>query len=311
MRLGMGIIVLPCLLAACSAGGGDSGPFTDSRTPAGLAERFYPPEGWAWDLVQVGSAPAQRYGVAAAVGPARADILILPDYGESAETWFETVRDLTSRGYRVWVLEAAGQGGSERLRGQRDIGDVQSFDPDVAAVRAMIDTVIRPNSKIPLFVLANGVGAVIATPAMAGGAGVQGLIFSAPRLDVRRGGPVPASPPWRSDMKDAFAGGATHDRWRGAVSLAWQRANPDLRMGAASPRWEHAYHQAMLKTVDAMKAQTLPVMVIEGDRGVGCLGARRCLSVQLKGAGQALELERDAMRKAWLDRIDAFIAAAR
>ncbi len=78
-----------------------------------MAERFYPPENWAWGLIEVGDAPAQRYGVAAPAVTARADVLILPDAGETAETWFETARDLTASGYAVWVLEGcAGQGGS-------------------------------------------------------------------------------------------------------------------------------------------------------------------------------------------------------
>ena len=99
------------LLGACS-GSGDLAPFAESRTPASLAERFYPPEGWAWGFVRIGEAPDQRYGVAAPNGVPRAEILILPDYGETAETWFETVRDLNHRGFAVWVLEGAGQGGS-------------------------------------------------------------------------------------------------------------------------------------------------------------------------------------------------------
>src|SRR5215472_13314829 len=40
-------------------------PFVESRVPPDLAERFYPPEGWAWGLVQLGDGPALRYGVAA------------------------------------------------------------------------------------------------------------------------------------------------------------------------------------------------------------------------------------------------------
>src|SRR5262249_31672451 len=98
--------------------------FADSRPPPGLAERFYPPEDWAWGFLQVGDAPAQRYGVAAPPVTPRADVLILPDYGESAETWFETARDLTASGYVVWVLEGVGQGGSGRLTGHRDLGHV-------------------------------------------------------------------------------------------------------------------------------------------------------------------------------------------
>src|SRR5450432_3019684 len=123
MRWGVISVVLAGLLVAC--GGGDRSPFADSRTPPGLAERFYPPEGWAWGYVKVGDAPAQRYGVAAGAGVRHADILILTDYGEIAETWFETARDLNRRGYAVWILDGAGQGGSGRLVPPHDLGYVQ------------------------------------------------------------------------------------------------------------------------------------------------------------------------------------------
>ena len=308
MRRGISFVFLFGFLAACSAGG-DTAPFAESRTPPGLAERFYPPEGWAWGFVQLGEAPAQRYGVAAATGTARADILILPDYGETAETWFETVHDLTGRGYRVWVLEAAGQGGSGRLRGPRDMGDAQSFDPDVAAVRAMANVVIRPTSASPLFVLAQGTGAVVAVQAVRAGAPAMGLALSSPKLGVEAGArpPTPGARSWRGDMKNAFAVGATHDPWRGAVTFAWQRANPDLRMGGPSARWSMALRKAAGDARGDLKGIKAPTLVIEGQRAGGCLEAPHCLAVRLAGAGEALELERDGVRDAWIAAIDDFI----
>src|SRR5580658_3756695 len=125
--------------------------FADTRPPPGLAERFYPPPNWAWGLLQANEdAPVQRYGVSAPDVVAKGQVLILPDYGESAETWFETVRDLNAAGYIVWVLEGVGQGGSARLTGHRDLGELKSFEPDVAGVRALIDHVIRPTIDRPL-----------------------------------------------------------------------------------------------------------------------------------------------------------------
>jgi lysophospholipase len=307
MRRGLGLVIALGLLAACSPRG-DPSPFAESQTPPGLAERFLPPEGWAWGFIQVGDAPAQRYGVAAAIRPVRADILILPDYGETAETWFETIRDLTARDYRVWVLEGAGQGGSGRLGGARDRGDVKSFEPDIEAAQAMIDAVIHPTAEHPIFLLAQGASAVVAIPVMARGAPVKGLVLSSPRLGQRLGGPSPKLPisSWRKDMRDAFASGATHDPWRGAVTLAWQRANPDLRMGAPTSRWTSAFRRAV---VDARLAETrvmVPVVILEGDGATGCQTVPRCAAVQFAG-GDALELERDAVRDAWLAQIGAFI----
>ncbi|HEX7760444.1 MAG TPA: alpha/beta hydrolase, partial [Caulobacteraceae bacterium] len=152
-------------LAACKGDGADE-PFVESRTPADLGPRFYPPENWGWGLVQVGNAPPQRYGVSAPPTAVRAQILVLPDYGETAETWFETAGDLNAMGYNVWVLDGAGQGGSGRLTQPRDLGYLRSFNPDLAAVGAMVATVIRPTPTAPLILLGQGVGGMIAVRAI-------------------------------------------------------------------------------------------------------------------------------------------------
>jgi len=321
MRRGAIFIVLAGLLAAC--GGGDPAPFAESRTPPGLAERFYPPEGWAWGLVKVGDAPAQRYGVGAPASVPRANILILPDYGETAETWFETARDFNRRGYVVWILEGAGQGGSGRLVLPRDLGYAESFAPDVAAVQAMVSTVIRPGARAPLAIVGQGVGALIARLAVRQGLEPAALILSAPSLDPRLPGApgalarvrllhldrlrVIGTSAWRGTMKDAFARRATHDRRRGAVTLAWQHANPDLRMGGPSLRWQAALHAAQLTARRELAAIAVPTLVVEGDRGEGCLTLARCSAIRLPGAGSALELETDSARDAWLAAISVFL----
>src|SRR5580692_8441367 len=59
-----------------------SAAFIDSRPPPDLAERFYPPENWAWGELQPDGGSVQRYGVSAPSVVSKADVLILPDYGE-------------------------------------------------------------------------------------------------------------------------------------------------------------------------------------------------------------------------------------
>lgn len=312
------IVGIATALAVGCSGGGDLAPFAESRTPASLGERFYPPEGWAWGFVRVGGAPAQRYGVAAPAGAAKAQILILTDYGETAETWFETVRDLNQRGYCVWVLEGAGQGGSGRSVGPRDLGYVKSFDRDVATVGAMASAVIRAPPDTPLILLGQGAGALIAARAAQGGLGAGGWVLSSPKFTPPRHAPATRFPGldrlrplggkgWRRDMPDAFARGATRDRWRGGVTLSWQRANPDLRMGGPSLRWLAAFGAAVGAARQDPRPLGAPALVIEGDRASGCLNLAPCSSIRLAGGGEALELERDAVRDAWLTDIDAFV----
>ncbi|MBS0412101.1 MAG: alpha/beta hydrolase [Proteobacteria bacterium] len=321
--MGRGWAVLGVALALAGCGAGDAAdPFVESRTPATLSARFYPPEGWGWGLVQVGDGPPQRYGVSAPATTVRAQILILPDYGESAETWFETASNLNARGYVVWVLDGAGQGGSGRPTGPRDLGYAKSFNPDEAAARAMISTVIRPTPTEPLYILGQGVGGLVAVRAMARGASPAGLILSTPALDGRPGGAtttlemmlfghrrVGDQGAWRRDGPDDFAAGLTHDPWRGRTTHLWQTANPDLRMGGPSVAWVSAFNAAAGEARDELKGVKAPVIVLEGDAAKGCRALPRCEARAFPGGAPRLELERDAVRSAWLEAIDGFIRA--
>ena len=319
MGRGWAAIAVLLALGACKGGGTDQ-PYVESRPPPNLGARFYPPENWAWGLVQVGDAPAQRYGVSAPQTAIRAQILVLPDYGETAETWFETASDLNHLGYSVWVLDGAGQGGSGRLTDPRDLGYAKSFDPDVAGVLAMVSTVIRPTAKAPLIVLGQGVGGMIAVRALARGVPAGGLILSSPYLDGLPGGAdselslvlagkrrASGAHSWRRDGGDVFLDGDTHDPWRGRTTHLWQTANPDLRMGGPSTAWITAFNVSAGEARKGLKDVAPPTLVLEGALARGCRTIPHCRPVGLPDGGRSLELERDAVRSQWLAAIDAFV----
>ena len=256
--------------------------FIDSRPSPGLAERFYPPENWAWGQISVQGGPVQRYGVAAPQTVAKAQVLILPDYGESAETWFETVRDLTGAGYAVWVLEGVGQGGSARLANRRDLGETRSFAADVTGARGMIQSIVRPSPDRPLLVLGQGVGAMVAARAVERGARPAGLILSAaPCEDVAAEGLLrqiglgvlraPGGGAWTRGGLDDFRSGRTHEPWRGAITHAWQTVNPDLRMGGPSLDWKAAFAELQRRTLDDLDRLNAPTLILDADRSSACL----------------------------------------
>jgi len=318
------LLAVLCVLAAGCRASDDLAPFTESRAPPGLAERFLPPEGWAWGLIQVGAAPAQRYGVSGASGPPQADLLILPGYGESAEAWFETARDLNALGLTVWVLDRAGQGGSGRFVGPRDLGHVPSFDPDVAAVRALARQVIRPTRDRPLVLLAQADAAVVGLRAVEIGAPVDRVILSSPVFDappVKAGGWAlrgaaarpPGWRPWRRDGPEAPAG-FRGDPLRGRVQHAWQLANPDLRMSGPSRGWALAFHAAVTAERQERATAKSPVLLIRGSARSNpnwgpCSGLMNCRTLSVPEAGGEMHLERDAVRRRWLAAVAAFAMA--
>eukprot|EP01030_Chromulinospumella_sphaerica_P020885 gene20885-20809_t len=172
------LLCLALLLSACGQDGGRE-PFTESRTPPVISARFLPPEGWAWGLVQAGDYPAQRYGVSSpATGPL-AHIVILPGYGESAEAWLETATDFNARSYTVWVLEGAGQGGSGRFTGGRDVGHIPDMQPDLLGVKALLRMVIPEDGK-PVILVGERSGAVVAILAAREGYGGDAQVLLAP-----------------------------------------------------------------------------------------------------------------------------------
>ncbi|MCF8504476.1 MAG: alpha/beta hydrolase [Caulobacter sp.] len=318
------------LLAAC--GGEDGGSaFVESRIPPALSPRFWAPEGWAWGLLKIGDAPAQRYGVSSTPITPQAQVLILTGYGESAEVWFETARDLNARGYSVWVLERAGQGGSERYVLPRDLGHVPDFKADIRAVKTLSRMMIASAPGAPIIILGHSDGGLVAIAAVQQGAPAEGLILSAPSIAgpdpvdtgkaalVRAGlGRLPAAlnTGWTREGPDARAQGLTSDTWRGAVGKAWQTANPDLRMGGPSLGWLAGFRTAS-KTIEPGLAtlETPTLMLIggadrEADSAVQariCKAMVKCTAYGLATGRHALHLERDAVRIPWLAAVDSFV----
>ncbi len=303
-------------------------PFTDSRIPPGVESRFFPPDGWAWGLVQPTGFPAARYGVSSPPGVTRGDVLILASYGEPAEIWFETARDLNGKGYVVWVLEPIGQGGSGRYSRLRDLGYAESLTPDVLAAKAMAEKVVR---RRPLIVIASGTSAPAAIQALASGTPADGLILTSPRLQpdddiqLAKARAVQAHGlgwlranlhgGWARHGRDDLAQGLTHDPERGRLRLAWQTANPDLRMGSPSWTWLAAFADAAgIARAEEPRLAT-PVLVLEADRTVpsaraDCRRMPHCTFQPLSGAGPALELEADSRRAPWLKQVTDFADGA-
>jgi len=335
MRRRLLAVLLFLTLAGCGEGGSRA-PFADSRTPPSLAPRFYAPDGWAWGYVRVGEGPVQRYGVSApAIGP-RATLVILTGYAEPAEKWFETVRRLNQDGYTVWVLERQGQGGSERLTPWRDVGHVDSFDPDVAAVRALVNVVIRPKADRPLVVLGHADGGLVALRAAEAGLPTDGVILSSPVFELNPSPTQatqitvwasrlklgwikpPGAPGWSREGPDGVASDLTADKTRGVVQQAWLTANPDLRMGAPSVGWLTAFAEASERARADTARVRAPVLLLRGgkDRVSAptlstrtCAALADCRAVAIPAGRHDLHMESDAVREAWLIEIERFIKA--
>jgi lysophospholipase len=296
-------------LLLCLAACGDRqtrAPFTDSRPPPGLSPRDWPPRGWAWGLIQAGAAPAQRYGVVAAPTVPRAQALILPGYGDFAESHFAEATALTERGDTVWILDGVGQGGSGRAVFAGDIGHVASFETDERGLETMVRDVARPSGERPFILVAEGEAAPVALRALQlGRVSASGLVLidpvlrapGRPDLDrahwVSRAGlgmiRAPGGAGWTRN--DAVA---DPDRRR---RMAWQIANPDLRMGDPSFGWQAAFDD-LTQTIRAAgwARVTLPVLLLtigpdRADQDRLCRALPHCARQRLDAAHSRMDVE--------------------
>ena len=314
-RLALFAFVL--FLAGCGEDPGRA--FLDSRTPPALGPRFWPPDGWTWGVIEVEGAPEIRYGVAAPSQPPRGHVVLVPGYGESAEVYFETARDLIGMEYAVWVLEPHGQAGSGRFWGERDVGRSAGFDKDALALRRLVEQVIRPRAEETLALGGHGAGALPVLLAVQGGLRhVDGVFLSWPDLDVDReadrarrltrfgGGFLRArGGPWRRPDADLSR--------RPTLPLAWQTANPDLRLGGPSWSWIDAKSRAARQatTRAALSKLQMQVVVVTSDRDAAALAACRrirwCALTGLPGGRPSHLSGSDTDRGVWLAGLEVAV----
>jgi lysophospholipase len=119
---------------------------------------------------------------------------------------------------------------------------------------------------------------------------------------------APGGDAWSRSGPDDFATHRTHDHWRGAVTHAWQTANPDLRLGGPSLDWQAALADLQRDAEDSAARLKTPALLIDDGKPRACLAPPVVLRRSLVGADPALELEDDRWRAPWLTEIEAFAA---
>lgn len=92
-------------------------------------------------------------------------IVLLHGRNECIEKYFETIRDLTSRGFWVATYDFRGQGGSERLLKDPRKGHVNRFKDYIRDLEIFLEQVVLPDTRLPFFVLAHSTGGLIALKA--------------------------------------------------------------------------------------------------------------------------------------------------
>ncbi len=281
-----------------------------------------------------------RYGrFPAQSRPLKGTVIILSGRNECIEKYFETIRDLSARGFGSAIMDWRGQGGSDRLIKDRAKGYVDSFDQYVADLELFFDHVILPDCRAPYYVLGHSTGALVALIAMPRLFNrVRRMVLSTPLVEfaglpvsmktLRRmtavlynlglgslyvsGGPRPA------DGYPFAANKLTTDLARYTRNTALYNAAPDLAMGGPTVAWIHAACVAAerLRDPDFVATLHVPTLIVAAgaDEVVSSLAiesfARTLRSgsvVTIDGARHELLQEADIYREQFWAAFDAFI----
>lgn len=144
------------------------------------------PEGIAADYLELPDGKRMRYALLAAAGrPLQGTVIILHGRNECIEKYFETMRNLSERGFGSATFDWIGQGGSDRLLQDPMRGHVTSFDRYVSDLDVFFESVVLPDCRGPFYILGHSTGslaALLASPGLTNR--VRRMVLCAPLLGL-------------------------------------------------------------------------------------------------------------------------------
>ena len=212
----------------------------------------------------------------------------------------------------MWVLDAAGQGGSERFPGPVDLGRSNGFGVDAAALAGLLTQVVRPSAGRPVVVAASGSSALTALLAAEHGrTPLDGLFLWDPALaPPAHAAHAAVMTRWRLGGLRADGGSGVDPADAGpersgdpARGLAARRPGPahgraglgvDRRRDGSAARGARPRRRKGLRTPILVQA----AQAARADRL--CAGVPRCQVLEAPREPLPRHLAADAVRDAWL-----------
>jgi len=258
---------------------------------------------------------------------------------EFIEKYFETVRELRSRGFAVATFDWRGQGRSERALSDPRKGHVRDFAEYERDVEAFMKEVVLPDCPPPIFAIGHSMGgSVMMRVARQGSRWFDRVVLSAPMIRLARGRSGGAAKTTIRLMRLAGFGSAyvpggsealvatgpyigniaTSDPVRYARTKAVLEAAPDLGVGSPKVAWLNAAYRAMNEFSDPAFPSKIrqPLMLIAAGRDqVVSTAATEDVAIRLRagshliiaGARHELMMEQDRYRGQFWAAFDAFV----
>jgi lysophospholipase len=322
------ILTVPCVALATDA----SPPVSDEDL---LKEkRFQQPENWEWHFFKNADGASIRYGQAQAKDP-RGTIILVTGFTEFGEVYFELINDLLQQHWNVCEMDWRGEGGSDRYLDDREKAYSLGFDHDSNDLAQLIETVVKPQGKQKLVLMAHSLGSHIALRFLHDHPGlVDKAILSAPAVDLTtKENPTLVSIMtwWQCttgngknytddqgnwafmEPKVCKAATHSHDAERVRLEAAWVKQNSQLASGGATWKWLQEYQKSLdiIWSGNYLKDIKTPVLMgcPNQDLIIKPYKQRQCIR-KIPGAQvwegewgrHDLFLESDFSRKPWLER---------
>jgi lysophospholipase len=297
------------------------------------------PEGAVTGMLKTPDGRALRFARFPPPPGRRGTVCLFQGRTEFIEKYFETVRDLRSRGFAVATLDWRGQGLSDRVLDDPCKGHVTDFAEFATDLQTFMREVVLPDCPPPLFALAHSMGgAILIRAAFQGHRWFDRIVLSAPMIELtgvrlpflvkrvvtlmRFAGLGPTYVPGgasRVDQTQPFPGNPlTSDPVRYARNAAVLEAEPALGLGSPTVGWASAAFRAMEEFADPKYPAQIrhPLLIVAaGSDTIVSTPATEEFAIRLRtgshlvlpGAKHELLMEQDRLRGQFWAAFDAFV----
>ncbi len=297
------------------------------------------PHGIKAGLLEAKGGKTLRYAILKAdAKPIRGTVVLLQGRNEFIEKYFETMTDLTARGFTVVTFDWRGQGGSHRLLKDRQRGYVRSFEDYSDDLDLILDQIALPDCPPPFYILGHSAGALVALSSMGRlTSRISRMVLCAPFMgldgqrlsddNVRRIasafrwlglGQVYASGGRRLASRPFAGNPLTSDPARFMRNMEIPRLHPDLALGGPTARWLWSALETSrrINQPDFYNGPTVPVLIVAAgaDRVVSTSVIERFVArtrnvslTTITGARHEMLQEADFYREQLWAAFDVFI----
>ena len=266
----------------------------------------------------------------------KAIIVISSGRTEGMVKYQELIYDLNQNGYSVYILDHRGQGYSQRLVTDKQMGYVDNFFHYVDDLKFFVDNYVPYSKKRVLLAHSMG-GAIAALYAERYPNDFNALVLSSPMCEPSI--LLPSMSDFfcklvekREKHLERYIRGTasydilnykfkkndlTHSKQRFEIMKKAYAKEPQTRIGGPSVKWLQEACKWSAISVQKANLITVPVLLLQGenDRVVTakaqedcCKNAPHCKGVTIKGAYHELFIEKDTMREKALSAILDFIS---